>query len=131
MPEPRFRLVCPPSALAGTPPGWAHDMLREGEVALLTGEGLAAIDAIAHALGQPAIVVVRSEPSDAEQDRTVIGFAAALPLIWVAPAFSDTATRWAHDRGPMTLLAECAGTLSDQERQRINRFVAILGRQSE
>ena len=131
MPVPRFRLVCPPSALAGTPPGWARDMLREGEVALLAAEGLEAIDAIAHTLGQAAIVVVRSEPSAADQDRTVIEYAGSLPLVWVAPSFSESATAWAHDRGPMTLLAECAGTLTDQERQRISRFVAILGRQSE
>jgi hypothetical protein len=31
----------------------------------------------------------------------------------------------------MTLLSQAAGSLGDEERRRIDRFVAILGRQSE
>ena len=129
--EPRFRVVCPPSALSGTPAGWAREMLREGEVALLGAEGLPAIDAVAHALAQPSIRVVRSEDTGAARDQTVIEFAGSLPLIWIAPAFGDRASQWARDRGPMTLLSTCEGTLSDEEQRRIDRFVAILGRQSE
>ena len=33
--------------------------------------------------------------------------------------------------GPMTLLVEVAGPLADDERRRIERFVALLGRQAE
>jgi hypothetical protein len=116
MSNPGFRFVCSPSALAGSPPGWAGDMLREGEVALLADAGgVDAISAIAHAA----------------QQETVMTYAGALPLVWVAAEFDVTVTRWAQARGPMTLLVESAGALSDEERRRIDRFVAILGRQSE
>lgn len=106
-------------------------MLEEGEVALLAADGLEAIDAIAHELDQTAIALVRTEDTRARQDATVMAYADALPLVWVAPDFSDAVRAWAHDRGPMTLLTEAAGPLEDDERRRIDRFVAILGRQSE
>ena len=61
----------------------------------------------------------------------MIAYARALPLVWVATEFSDEVRAWARDRGPMTLLAQSAGPLDDEERRRIDRFVAILGRQSE
>lgn len=131
MPEPRFRFVCAPSALAGTPAGWAREMLEEGEVALLGFEGLAAVNALAHDLGQTAIAVVRAEDAPERQDETVISYADALPLIWVAGEFSEHVRAWAHDRGPMTLLMPAPGALDDEQRRRIDRFVAILGRQSE
>lgn len=131
MHEPCFRLVCVPSAIAGTPAGWARELLEEGEVALLASEGLEATNRVAHELGQVAVTLVRTEPTRELQDQTVMSFAGALPLIWVAPDFSDAVTRWAHDRGPMTLLSQAAGSLGDEERRRIDRFVAILGRQSE
>jgi hypothetical protein len=124
--------VCVPGALAGAPGGWASEMLREGEIALLPGDGgLAAIDAVARALDAVSVAVVRGEPDAEHQERTVIQYAGALPLVWVGAGFSDAATRWAHDRGPMTLLVPTDGALSDDERRRIDRFVATLGRQSE
>jgi hypothetical protein len=131
MPEPRFRFVCAPSALTGAPAGWAREILEEGEVALLGYEGLEAVNALAHDLGQTAIAVVRTEDTPERQDETVIAYASALPLIWVAGDFSSRAQSWAHDRGAMTLLAAATGPLDDEARRRIDRFVAILGRQSE
>ena len=106
-------------------------MLEEGEVALLGGEGLEAIDQVAHELDQRAIVLIRTERDRDAQDRTVMAHAGALPLVWAAPDFTDAVRRWAHDRGPMTLLSDAEGALDDDERRRIDRFVAILGRQSE
>jgi len=120
-----------PSALAGAPAGWAGEMLREGEVALLAGEGLGAINEVAHALDQATIAVLRSEQTRALQDQTVMAHAGGLPLVWVAEGFGDEVSSWARDRGPMTLLVEANGPLPDEERRRIDRFVAILGRQSE
>jgi hypothetical protein len=131
VPEPRFRFVCAPSALTGTPAGWAREMLEEGEVAMLGAEGLEAVDRLAHELDQRAIVLIRTERDRDAQDRTVMTHSGALPLVWVAPDFTDAVRRWAHDRGPMTLLSEASGPLGDEERRRIDRFVAILGRQSE
>ena len=131
MSQPRFQLVCSPSALAGAPAGWAGEMLREGEVALLASEGIAPINELAHALDQTTIAVLRSEQTRALQDVTVMTYAGALPLVWVGDGFSDEVRSWARDRGPMTLLVEAGGTLPDEERRRIDRFVAILGRQSE
>lgn len=131
VPEPAFRFVCPPSALEGAPAGWAREMLRDGEIALLGELGLAAVNEVAHDLGQTSILLVRSEQDTAQQDATVIDYAGSLPIVWVASAFREDATRWAHDRGPMTLLVEADGPLSVDERKRIDRFVAILGRQSE
>lgn len=131
MPDPSFRLVCSPSSLSGAPAGWAKDMLQEGEVALLSGEGLDAVNAVAHELGKDTIAVVRSETSESAQDRTVIGYAQALPLVWIAPEFSQNVRDWARDRGPMTLLVDADAPLDEDQRRRIDRFVAILGRQSE
>ncbi len=131
MPEARFRFVCVPSALAGTPAGWAREMLEEGEVALLAAEGVDAVDRVAHELDQSAILLVRTEPSRDLQDQTVMAYADALPLVWVGAEFSDAARSWARDRGPMTLLSEASGPLGDEERRRIDRFLASLGRQSE
>jgi hypothetical protein len=129
---PLFRLVCVPSALDGAPAGWAAEMLVDGDVALLPdASGLAGIDAVAHALGVAAVPVMRSEASDAQRDGTVKAHAGALALVWLAPAFSDDVRRWAHDRGPMTLLVDVDGALSDDDRRRIERFVALLGRQAE
>jgi hypothetical protein len=124
--------VCVPAALAGAPGGWAREMLREGEIALLPADGgLPAIDDVARALDAVSVAVVRGEADAERQERTVIEYAEALPLVWVGATFSTTATQWAHDRGPMTLLVQTDGPLSDDERRRIDRFVATLGRQSE
>ncbi|MGO9975049.1 MAG: hypothetical protein ACLP01_20050 [Solirubrobacteraceae bacterium] len=131
MPEPVFRVVCPPSALEGAPAGWAREMLRDGEIALLGDEELAAVNEVAHELGQTSILLVRSEADAEQQDATVIDYAGSLPIVWVARAFRDDVSRWARNRGPMTLLVETDGPLSVDERKRIARFVAILGRQSE
>jgi hypothetical protein len=106
-------------------------MLREGEVSMLAAEGLESVNSVAHDLGQVAIPLIRTETSSERQDQTVIAFAEALPLIWIAAGFSDEVTDWARNRGPMTLLVESVGPLDDEERRRIDRFVAILGRQSE
>jgi hypothetical protein len=51
--------------------------------------------------------------------------------VWSAAGFSDDARRWARERGPMTLLVEASGPLAEDERKRIERFVATLGRQAE
>jgi hypothetical protein len=132
VPASLFRLVCVPSALDGAPAGWAAEMLVDGDVALQPdSSALAGIDAVAHALGVAAIPVLRSEPSDAQRDATVKAHAGSLPLVWLAPAFSDDVRKWAHDRGPMTLLVDVDGMLSDDDRRRIERFVALLGRQAE
>ncbi len=132
MAEPSFRFVCVPDALAGAPSGWARDMLQDGEIALLAGAGgLPAINGVAHDLGLASVPVVRGEESAARQEQTVMALAEHLPLVWVSAAFGDSATAWARDRGPMTLLVAADGPLSEDERRRIERFVATLGRQSE
>lgn len=132
MPDPNFRLVCVPSALDGAPHGWADDMLRDGEVALLVdGGGLEAINRVAHDLDLVSVRLLRMEDTPPAQEQTVIAHAASLPLIWVAGAFSDDARSWARARGPMTLLVEVAGALPEDERRRIERFVGVLGRQAE
>ena len=131
MSQTRFRFVCAPSALEGAPAGWAREMLQDGEVAVLAGEGIDAVNDVAHGLGLVSIPIVRSETTREQQDATVIAYAGSLPLIWVAGAFSAEAASWARARGPMTLLVESGGALPDEERRRIDRFVAILGRQSE
>ncbi len=132
MAQPIFRFVCVPAALQGAPSGWAAEMLREGEVALLPGaNGLEAINAVAHALGLVSLRLVRSEDSAERQQATVIAYADATALVWVGESFSDTVREWARARGPMTLLVQADGPLSSDERRRIDRFVATLGRQAE
>ncbi len=129
---PRFRFVCVPAALAGSPPEWSREMLIDGEIALLVDAGgLQTIDEVAHSLHLVSVAVVRSETSAARQEETVIAYAQSLPLIWVAGSFSEHVERWAHDRGPMTLLVATGEPLSGSERRRIDRFVAALARQSE
>jgi hypothetical protein len=123
--------VSAPSALTGAPSGWAREMLKEGEVALLGDEGFEAINAVAHELDLVAVSVIRAEASAERQDATVTAYAAALPLVWVADGFTERADAWARNRGPMTLLSQSTGSLGDDERRRIDRFVAMLGRQSE
>jgi hypothetical protein len=132
MADPSFRFVCVPEALAGAPSGWAREMLQDGEIALLPGEGgLEAINAVAHDLGLASVPLVRGEDSAARQEETVMAYAEHLPVVWVSAAFGDGAAAWARDRGPMTLLVAANGPLSEDERRRIERFVATLGRQSE
>ena len=75
--------------------------------------------------------MIRGEDDGDRQEKTVIEYAEALPLVWVGDNFSDAAAQWAHDRGAMTLLVQADGPLPDEERRRIDRFVATLGRQSE
>ncbi len=132
MAVPSFRFVCVPGALGGAPANWAREMLVDGEIALLAdGGGFTAISDVAHSLELASVTVVRTEPTAQRQETTVIAYAQSLPLIWVAGAFSEQATDWAHDRGAMTLLVQAIGSLSQGERRRIDRFVATLGRQSE
>lgn len=132
MAEPSFRFVCVPDALAGAPSGWAREMLQDGEIALLTGDGgLEAVNAVAHDLDLMSVPLVRGEESGKRQEQTVMAYAENLPLVWVSAGFGDGATAWARDRGPMTLLVAAGGPLAEEERRRIERFVATLGRQSE
>jgi hypothetical protein len=132
MPEPSFRFVCVPPALAGSPGSWAREMLRDGEIALLPDAGgLESVSAVAHELGLISVVVIREEVSPQRQAATVMEHADGLPLVWVADAFGDQVESWARDRGPMTLLVHADGPLAEDERRRIDRFVATLGRQSE
>lgn len=132
MPDTLFRLACTPSVLAAAPDDWVATLLEEGEVALLAdGGGLGAITAVGHALDLVTIPLLRAEETPAEQEATVIAYAEAKPLVWVAASFSADATRWAQQRGPMTLLIESAGALAEDERKRVERFAVILGRQAE
>jgi len=131
MADPLFHLVCAPTALAGAE-AWAAELLREGDLALLADAStLAAVDALAHALDQRTIALLRNEPTPEAQDETVIAHAGPLPLIWLAADFSPRVRTWARDRGPMTLLVEVDGALPDEERRRVDRFVALLARQAE
>ena len=132
MADPIFRLACVPAALDGAPEGWAADLLAEGELALLAGDGgLDAVNVIAHALDLVSVPLVRTEDDAGAQERTVQSYAGSRPLVWVAAGFSGAARGWARQRGPMTLLVEADGPLPDDERKRIERFVATLGRQAE
>ena len=130
--DPLFRLACTPAVLDAAPEDWVETLLEEGEVALLAdGRGLDAMTALAHALDLVTIPLLRAEETPAQQEATVIAYADAKPLVWVAASFSEDATRWAQERGPMTLLIESDGALAEDERKRVERFVVILGRQAE
>jgi hypothetical protein len=128
-----FRFVCPPSALAGLHPGWAKEMLQDGDIALIAddGGGLAAIHEVAHALGLLTVSVVRADDTAELREHTVVAHAGSLPIVWVAAGFGEKTRAWARARGPMTLLVETDGALPEEERRRIERFVALLGRQAE
>jgi hypothetical protein len=127
-----FRLVCSAGVLDGAPDGWVHAMLQEGELALLVDDGgLDAISAVAHSLDLVTVPLLRAEGSAESQEQTVMRYAGSKALVWVASSFGEAATRWAHDRGPMTLLVETGRALSEDERKRVERFVVILGRQAE
>jgi hypothetical protein len=129
MADPIFRLACVPAALEGD---WAADLLAEGELALVAGAGgLDELTAVAHALDLVSIPLLRTEATPAEQERTVQAYAGSFPLVWIAAGFSDDARRWAQERGPMTLLVAANGPLAEDERRRVERFVATLGRQAE
>ena len=75
--------------------------------------------------------VLRAERTPEQQEATVMTYAGAKPLVWIAEGFGEDAARWARDRGPMTLLIESAGALPDADRKRVERFAMILGRQAE
>jgi hypothetical protein len=130
--EPGFHFVCVPSALVGLPAEWVTEMLRDGEIALLVdGGGFAAINEVAHTLGRVSVPLVRHEETMERQQETVMAYVGRLPLVWVGKDFIEAVTAWASARGPMTLLVEATGPLSEADRRRIDRFVAMLGRQSE
>jgi hypothetical protein len=132
MADPLFRLACTAGVLDGAPEGWVSTMLQQGELALLVDDGgLEAITSLAHALDLVTIPLLRTEETPGRQDSTVMSYAQSKPLVWIAGAFGEAATTWAHKRGPMTLLVEADGELSAEERRRIERFVVILGRQAE
>ncbi len=127
-----FRLACAPGVLAAAPDGWVAAMLEEGEVAVLADDGgLDAITALAHDLGMVTVPVLRAESTAEQQEATVMAYAAAKPLIWIAGSFGEAARDWAHKRGPKTLLVDATAALSDDERKRVERFAVILGRQAE
>lgn len=130
--DPLFCLASSPGVLAAAPAGWVATMFEEGEVAVLADEGgLDAITALAHELDMVTVPVLRAERTSEQQEATIMAYAAAKPLVWIAPSFGEDAQAWAHKRGPMTLLVESAGPLSDDERKRVERFTVILGRQAE
>ena len=130
--DPLFRLACAPAALAAAPDGWVATMLEEGEVALLADDGgIDAITALAHDLDMVTVPLLRAERTSDQQEATVMAYAAAKPLVWIAAAFGEAAQGWARRRGPMTLLVESGGPLTDDERRRVERFAVILGRQAE
>ena len=132
MAGPLFRLACTAGVLGEAPAEWVSTMLQEGELGLLVDDGgLEAIMALAHALDLVTVPLLRAEDEPWRQDSTVMSYAESKPLVWIADDFGEAATRWAHQRGPMTLLVETDGPLSDDERRRIERFVVILGRQAE
>ena len=127
MRDPLFRLICVPDVLASAPDGWAEGLLTDSELALApSGDDLAAVRAVGRALDRPAIAVLRDD-----EDATAQAFAANLPIVWIAPSFSDAAQEWARRRGPMSLLVASSGALDDEDRRRIERFVGILDRQAE
>jgi hypothetical protein len=129
---PIFRMVCTAATLASAPAGWAAEELRDGELALLVDDGgLKAINAAAHALDLVTVSILRSEKTSALQAQTVINFAGSFPLIWVGSGLDDSVRTWAHERRPMTLLVDVDGALPDAERGRIERFIALLARQTE
>lgn len=118
--------------LTGAPADWVRTLLEQGEFALLADDGgLDAVAAVARAADLATVPLLRVEPTAERQEATVMRYAGSRPLVWVAPAFGDEARRWARERGPMTLLVEAAGALSDDDRRRVERFVVILGRQAE
>lgn len=130
--EPRFHFLCLASTLLGVEAEWVTEMLADGEIALLAdGGGFAAINEVAHTLGMISVPLVRGEETAERQQETAMAYADRLPLVWVDKDFSEKVAAWAHDRGPMTLLVQATGPLSDEERRRIERFVASLGRQAE
>jgi hypothetical protein len=132
MADPLFHLVCAPGVLAAAPEGWVATMLEEGDIAVLAdGGGLDAITALAHTLDLVTVPVLRAEATPEQQEATVMAYAGAKPIVWIAAQFGEEATRWAQRRGPMTLLVEAAEPLSDDERRRVERFAVILGRQAE
>lgn len=130
--EPRFHFVCAASALGGVPAEWVTEMLADGEIALLADRGgFDAINEVAHMLGLISVPLIRREETVELQQETVMAYADHLPLVWVDEDFGETVTAWARDRRPMTLLIRAAGPLAQDERRRIERFVASLGRQAE
>lgn len=127
-----FRLVCSPGILDRAPDGWVATLLEVGELALLTDDGgLDAVTAVAHELDLVTVPLLRFEETSEQQERTVMAYAASKPLVWIAESFGDEARAWAQKRGPMTLLVDSGGPLSEDERRRVERFVVILGRQAE
>ncbi|MCW3010497.1 MAG: hypothetical protein JWO90_901 [Solirubrobacterales bacterium] len=132
MDAPLFRMACPPGVLASAPPDWPSQLLREGNVALLPdASGLDAVDAVARALDINTVRLFRREANPEEQEATVMRWAEHMPLLWIGASFGTVAREWAVRRGPMTLLVEANGPLAEEERRRIDRFVASLGRQAE
>jgi hypothetical protein len=130
--EPRFHFLCVASALLGVQAEWVTEMLADGQIALLADSGgFAAINEVAHTLGMISVPLVRGEETAELQQETAMAYADRLPLVWVDKDFGEKVTAWAHDRGPMTLLVRATGPLAGDDRRRIERFVASLGRQAE
>jgi hypothetical protein len=98
--DPLFRLASSPGVLSAAPDGWVAAMLEEGEVAVLADDGgLDAITALAHELDMVTVPVLRAERTSEQQEATVMAYAAAKPLIWIAASFGEDAQGWARKRG--------------------------------
>ncbi len=92
--DPLFRLACAPGVLAAAPDGWVAAMLEEGELAVLADDGgLDAITALAHDLDMVTVPVLRAESTSEQQEATVMAYAAAKPLVWIAGSFGDRGAR--------------------------------------
>ena len=87
MADPLFHLVCAPGVLAAAPEGWVATMLEEGDIAVLADDGgLQAITALAHTLDLVTVPVLRAEDTREQQEATVMAYAGAKPIVWIAAA---------------------------------------------
>lgn len=130
MSSPLFRLVGSPRALGSVESDWMESVIQDGEVALaLDDRGFDAASEFGHRFGFAALRVLREETSAEEREATVRQYAGDLALIWIAEGFSDEARTWAKARPPMTLLVESGSELESEQQRRIERFIAIIGRQ--
>jgi hypothetical protein len=127
--EPGFHFVCVPSALVGLPAEWVTDMLGDGKIALLVdGGGFAAIDEVAHTLGLISVPLPATRGNGGASGGHGDGVRRSPP----ARVGGRRPQRDGHRLGEQSPPDDVAtGPLSEDERRRIDRFVAILGRQSE
>lgn len=104
-------------------------MLRDGEIALLPDAGgLAAISDVAHQLRLLSVPVIRTEPDEERQHETVMATQADCRSCGSAGVSAPRSPPGRATGGQMTLLVHTARALEEDERRRIDRFVATLGR---